>query len=463
MKEFMGKDFMLDSPTAIKLFDMCKDLPIVDYHCHLVPKDIWEDTSYENITQLWLNGDHYKWRLLRACGVEEKYVTGDGADFDKFYNFAKIMPLCIGNPVYHWAHLELQRYFDVYLPLCEANAKAIWDAVCDKMKNGINSVRGFIESSNVDTVCTTDDPADSLEYHIALKKEGKFKVNVYPAFRPDKAYGLANADYPEYIAKLSAAAGMEIKDAETLVKALYNRIDFFAANGCVASDHASMGFPYKACTAEEANAIVADRLAGKEICKTGCDKVFSFVMVNLAKKYNELGWAMQLHMSAIRNNNSEMFKKIGADTGFDAVYDTPISADLSAFFDSLKGEVPKTVLYSLNPNDFYVKATMMGNFQRAGERSHMQLGAPWWFIDHYDGMIQQMTTLADLGVLGNFIGMLTDSRSFLSYPRHEYFRRIMCNLIAGWVEKGLYPNDEAMLKEIVQGISYYNVKNYLGL
>ncbi|MGI5900673.1 MAG: glucuronate isomerase [Christensenellales bacterium] len=463
MKEFMGNDFMLDSPTALKLYDMCKDLPIIDYHCHLVPKEIWENPSFENITQLWLNGDHYKWRLMRACGVEEKYITGDGSDYDKFFHFAKIMPLCIGNPVYHWAHLELQRYFGVTLTLCEKNAKAIWDAVCEKMANGVNTVRGFIETSNVETVCTTDDPADSLEYHIALKNEGKFKVNVYPAFRPDKAYGLEKDDYPEYIAKLSAASGVDIKDAQTLVEALLNRIDFFHANGCRASDHASMGLPYNPCTADEADRIVADRLAGKKVCQASCDKIFTFVMARLARKYNELGWIMQLHMSAIRNNNSMSFKELGPDTGFDAVFDAHISSNMSAFLDSLQGEVPKTVLYSLNPNDFYVLTTLMGCFQKAGERGHMQLGAPWWFIDHYNGMTQQMNTLADLGVLGNFIGMLTDSRSFLSYPRHEYFRRIMCNLIGDWVEKGLYPNDDEMLKEIVQGISYYNVKNYTGL
>ena len=463
MKKFMDKDFILETPTAVKLFDACKDLPIVDYHCHLSPKEIYDNPTYTNITQLWLNGDHYKWRLMRACGVEEKYVTGDGSDYEKFYAFASSMPYCIGNPVYHWAHLELQRYFGVELTLCAKNAKAIWDMTCEKLANGVNSVRGFIEASNVEAVCTTDDPADSLEYHIALKNEGDFKVKVLPTFRPDKAFGIEKPDYPEYIAKLSQVSGIEIKTAGDLIAALYKRLDFFRSVGCVISDQAFTHFPYLDCTEEQATQILQKRLGGGEICATGIEMFSTFVMTALAKKYYEYGMAMQLHVGALRNNNTAMFEKLGPDTGFDSVADNILSEKLSGFFKNLGAEVPKTIFYSLNPNDFYVMATMCGNFQKEGTRSYMQLGTGWWFLDHIDGMTQQMRTLADVGVLGNFIGMLTDSRSFLSYPRHEYFRRIMCNLIASYVESGLYPCDEDVLTEVVRGICYNNVKAYLGI
>lgn len=463
MKQFMDKDFLLETETAKKLFDACKDMPIIDYHCHLSPQEIYEDTPYDNVGQLWLKGDHYKWRLMRACGVEEKYVTGDASDYEKFEKFASIMPLCIGNPVYHWAHLELQRYFDCTLPLNAKNAKAIWDQCQAKMASGAHSVRAFIEQSNVEAVCTTDDPIDSLQWHAKIAADPTFNVKVLPSFRPDKVYGLDREDYVDYVAKLSEAAGVMISSAKTLIDALLKRVDYFYDKGCVITDHASQGFPYSACTDEQAEDIFARRMKGEAMSADDLAKFFTFVMTALAKKYNAKGMIMQLHIGALRNNNKAMFERLGPDTGYDSVCDNLLAVNLGAFLGSLGDEVPKTVLYTLNASDFFVLATMAGNFTKAGDRSHIQLGTSWWFLDHIDGMLQQMHTLANVGVLGNFIGMLTDSRSFLSYPRHEYFRRIVCNLIGGWVESGMYPDEPEVLEQIVRGISHDNIKAYMGI
>ncbi len=463
MKTFMDKDFLLHTKTAQHLFhDYAETMPICDYHCHLSPQEIAEDKHYDNITEVWLYGDHYKWRFMRSMGVDEKYCTGDASDYDKFLAYAKCIGYAVGNPLYHWSHLELQRYFGIYDCLNEKTAPEIWEKANAVIRGGDFSAQKLILKSNVALIGTTDDPADSLEFHAKLKD---FPVKVVPAFRPDKAVNITAPGYAGYIAKLSEASGIKIDSFEALKTALSGRIDFFHSMGSRISDHAFTYVPYAPAGGDELDRIFKNALAGGNTSEADADKFKTMLSLFCAEEYAKRGWVMQLHMGAMRNNNSRMFEKLGPDTGFDSVGDDKLAFCLSRFMDHLdkQGKLPKTILYSLNHNDTYMLGTMLGNFQEGGVRGKIQLGSGWWFNDHIDGMVEQLRALGNLGALCTFVGMLTDSRSFLSYPRHEYFRRILCNLIGQWVEDGEFDNNEEILKEIIEGICYKNANNYFNM
>ncbi len=453
MSCFIHDDFMLQSETAKRLFhSYAKDLPIIDYHCHLVPQTIAEDYQFRNITDLMLGGDHYKWRQMRSNGVDEKYITGDASDREKFQKWAETMPYLVGNPLYHWTHLELKRYFGIDQTLNADTAEEIWNTCNELLAKPEFSARNLILKSNVEVVCTTDDPIDDLRYHKKLREEN-FPTKVLPTFRPDKAVNIDKETFLPYMEALG------VTSYDGLVARLEERIDFFHENGCRLSDHALDVIPY---ATGNAAAVFDKALKGDAITKEEADCFKASVMMVCARKYTALGWTMQLHIGAMRNNNTAMYHKLGPDVGFDSINDLSIAEPLSRFLDALDAEdnLPKTILYALNPKDNYVLGTMLGNFQKAPTAGKIQFGSGWWFNDQRDGMESQMRALANLGSLGRFVGMLTDSRSFVSYPRHEYFRRILCNLIGGWVDKGEYPNDDTALKMIIEGISYYNAKNY---
>ncbi len=453
MKGIIKDDFMLYSKTAEKLYnDYAKDMPIIDYHCHLSPQMIAENYQFKNITELFLGGDHYKWRVLRSNGVDEEYITGGADDYDKFLKFAEAIPYTIGNPMYHWTHLELKRYFDIDEPLCPETADMIWNKCNELLARDDFRAKALITKSNVKVICTTDDPADTLEYHKQLKNEG-FTTKVYPTFRPDKAVEIAKETFVPYINNIG------VKSYDELKAWIVERIAFFHENGCRLSDHAMEVVPY----AEGDAASVFDKaMKGETITLEEENAYKTDVLKVCGKEYTRLGWAMQLHIGAMRNNNTNMYKKLGPDTGYDSINDLSIAEPLSRFMDSLEVEdsLPKTILYTLNPKDNYVLGTMLGNFQKAPVPGKIQFGSGWWFNDQRDGMEKQMKDLANLGLLSRFVGMLTDSRSFISYPRHEYFRRILCNIIGGWVEKGEYPEDYAMLEKIIKGICCENAEKY---
>lgn len=463
MKKFMDKDFLLDTDTAKKLFhDYAENMPICDYHCHLSPKEIYENEQPSDISQLWLSGDHYKWRAMRSCGVDEKYCTGDASPKEKFVKFGETLQYCIGNPLYHWAHIELQRYFGIDTPLNKKTAAEIYDRANDVIKNGDFRPQTLITKSNVKYVCTTDDPIDDLKYHKLLKEVKDFNCSVLPSFRPDKALNIQADGFGEYIKALENAAETKIESYTDVISALEKRCDYFDSVGCKVSDQAFECVPYSPADDEEINKIFKKAMNGEKIADCESDKYKTPIIIALGKKYHQLGWAMEVHIGAIRNNSSRMFAKLGADTGFDSVGDKEIAKNLSRFLDALDSEnsLPKTILFNLNDKDNTVLATMLGNFQGTEADSKVQYGPAWWFLDTMDGMTAQMKSLGNLGVLGKFIGMETDSRSFTSYGRHEYFRRIMCRLLGRWVEDGWYTNDSDVLKEIVQGISYNNAIKY---
>ncbi len=463
MNKFMDKDFLLDTDMAKKLFhEYAEDMPICDYHCHLSPKEIYENQPPENISQLWLSGDHYKWRAMRSCGVEEKYCTGDATPREKFEKFAYTLQYCIGNPLYHWAHIELQRYFGIDTPLNAKTADEIYDRANKAIAEGDFRSQSLIMRSNVKIVCTTDDPVDDLKYHKLLKDVDGFDCKVLPSFRPDKALNAHLDGFADYIKILGDAAGVEIKSYKDVIKALLARADYFNEVGCKVSDQAFDYPPYSPADDREIEAVFQKAMNGEKITMQECDKYRTPVLLALGKKYKQLGWAMEIHIGAMRNNNTLMFEKLGADTGFDSVGDCEVAAPLSRFLDALNKEdnLPKTILFNLNDKDNTVLGTMLGNFQSADAESKIQFGPAWWFLDTMDGMINQMKTLGNLGVLGKFVGMETDSRSFTSYGRHEYFRRIMCSLIGRWVEDGWYACDMDILKEIVCGICYNNAIKY---
>lgn len=462
MKKFMDEDFLLTTETAKNLYhNYAEKLPIIDYHCHLSPQEIYEDVRYENITQVWLGGDHYKWRQMRSNGVEEKYITGDASDRKKFQKWAETLEKAIGNPLYHWSHLELKKYFGYEGHLCGDTAQEVWDLTSEKLKQDNMSARGLILQSNVDTICTTDDPIDSLEWHRKIKEDG-FEVKVLPAWRPDKAMNIEKADFAQYIAKLAQVSGVEIKDFDSLIEALKNRMDFFAENGCTVSDHGLEYVMYESYEPAEVNEIVKTRLSDGVLTKTEERKYKTAFMTTLGREYAKKNWVMQLHYGVQRDLNKKVFNALGPDAGIDAINTYSSSIEMGQYLNALAidDSLPKTIIYSLNPADNAAIGTVIGCFQDSSAVGKIQHGAAWWFNDHKTGMMEQMTSLANLGLLGNFVGMLTDSRSFLSYTRHEYFRRIMCELIGGWVENGEYPDDEKALKQIVEGISYYNCKNY---
>ena len=465
MKAFMDQDFLLSTDTAKRLYhDYAEKMPIIDYHCHINPQEIAQDRSFDNITQVWLGGDHYKWRQMRSNGVEEAYITGDATDREKFQKWAETLEKAIGNPLYHWSHLELQRYFDCNTPLTGRTAEEIWNLCNEKLHDPALSVRGIIRQSNVRLICTTDDPIDSLEWHKKIAEDKDFDVKVLPAWRPDKAMNLEKPDYPDYISKLEAASGISIHSFADLKEALRSRLAFFDSMGCKVSDHGLNYVMYQPAPEEEIEAIFTKRLSGIMPSPDEELKFKTAFMIFAGREYHRLGWVMQLHYGAKRDNNRKMYQKLGPDTGYDCINTYGPSAQLADFLNALSetDELPKTILYSLNPGDNAAIGTIIGCFQDSGAVGKIQHGSAWWFADNKTGMIEQMTSLANLGLLSNFVGMLTDSRSFLSYTRHEYFRRILCDLIGSWVENGEYPCDFEVLGKIVQDISYNNAARYFG-
>lgn len=463
MQAFMDKDFLLDTETAKHLFhDYCENMPVCDYHCHLSPKEIYENKQPSDIAELWLKGDHYKWRAMRSCGVSEDYCTGDKSGREKFEKFAYTLQYAIGNPLYHWAHIELQRYFGIDTPLCAKTADDIYERANKAIENGDFRPQSLIAKSNVKVVCTTDDPIDDLKYHKLLKNAEGFDCKVLPSFRPDKALNINLEGFADYIKELEKASGIEIKSYKDVITALLKRADYFNEIGCKVSDQAFDHVPFETADDDVVEGIFQKAMNGGAVTAKEADIYKTPVLLALGEKYHQLQWAMEIHIGAMRNNNTAMFNKLGADTGFDSVGDDNVAYTLSRFLDALnvKDALPKTILFNLNNKDNIVLATMLGNFQSDEAESKLQFGPAWWFLDTMDGMTEQMKFLGNLGILGKFVGMETDSRSFTSYGRHDYFRRIMCRLIGRWAEDGWYANDDEMLKEIVQGISYNNAMKY---
>jgi glucuronate isomerase len=466
METFMNKDFLLSTPTARTLYhDHAAEMPIVDYHCHISPREIAEDRRFGNLAEVWLGGDHYKWRVMRAMGVEEGRVTGGAADKEKFLAYAAMLPRAVGNPLYHWTHLELQRYFDCSSPLNAASAERIWEHCNRKLQEDGMSVRGIIRRSNVTHLNTTDDPIDSLEWHKQLFDDPTWDVKVYPGWRPDKATHPERDGFLTYIGQLGEAAGVTIRDYGSLLEALTKRLDLFAGMGCRSCDHGMDYIPLQSNADETAPAAFAKALRGETLttAETECYKLA--VLRFLGAQYAKRGWVMQIHYGAHRNVNTAMFRALGADTGYDAASTRETSLGLIRFLDSLAVEdkLPKVILFSLNPSDDAMLTSVAGGFQKAGVVGRVQQGAAWWFNDTKSGMIAQMTQFAATGVLGSFVGMLTDSRSFTSYPRHEYFRRILCDMLGGWVENGEVYADLDGLGELVRDISYHNAVRFFGL
>lgn len=465
MKRFMGEDFLLNNDVAYELYhNYAKEMPIYDYHCHLSAKEIAEDKVYENMSQIWLAGDHYKWRGMRSNGVKERYITGDTADYQKFLAFAKTLPQCIGNPLYHWSHLELQKYFGIEEVLNEDSAHRIWVTCNDLLKQKGFSARGLIQSSNVDVICTTDDPIDSLVYHKQIAEDAEFNVKVLPTFRPDKAMNIQKEGFTQWVEQLSKVTDSPIQGYEDFIKALEQRVTYFHEVGCRISDHSLEKVAYEAATQEELKVIFDLAMDNHAVTAEQAVKFQSALFKFFGSQYAKRGWAMQLHIGALRNNNTRMFNSLGADSGFDSIDDGTIARPLSSLLDALDkdDQLPKTILYCLNPKDNEVLGTMIGNFQ-GGIPGKIQFGSGWWFNDQKDGMIRQMTALSHLGLLSRFVGMVTDSRSFLSYTRHEYFRRVLCNIVGQWVEDGEAPNDMKLIGGMIQNICYNNAAKYFDI
>ena len=477
MNSLINEDFMLKNETAKRLFhNYAEKMPLVDYHCHISPKEIYEDRRYNNLAEVWLGGrnddgsyfgDHYKWRVMRSNAVPEDQVTGGADPYDKFVRFAEALEMAIGNPMYHWCNLELKKYFGINEPLTAENAKAIWDKANEMLLTDPSlSVRGIIRQSNVKYIGTTDDPVDTLEWHEKIAADPDIDFMVCPSFRPDKAINISKAGFKEYIISLAHSVGKDSLDsAEDVMAALDERIDYFKKHGCRASDHGIDFVPFKLCSIEEANEIFAKSLRGETLSAEEVEKYQTTILLHLARKYHKENIVMEIHYSCTRNVNQRMFGLEGPDTGFDMIAKSSCGDQLAMLLSELdkSEELPKTIIFSLDHNDFNVIGTCMGAFQSAEVPSKIQMGAAWWFLDTRDGMEEQMRSLANLGLLGNFVGMLTDSRSFLSYTRHDYFRRIMCNLIGQWVEDGEYPANESSLKKIVEGISYNNAVRYFNI
>jgi len=477
MKTFMDEEFMLQSPTASSLYHrFAENMPIIDYHCHLSPRDIFEDRRFDSISQVWLGGrnadgsyygDHYKWKLMRANGVPEDTVTGSADPYDKFAAFTGTLEQAIGNPMYHWCNLELKRFFDIHEPLTEISMKRIYEQCSDRLRNDPEmSVRGLISRSNVRYVGTTDDPTDSLEWHERISADPSVRFLVCPSFRPDKAINIAKPGFAAYIEKLAASTGKErLATAGEVCDALSERLAFFVRHGCRASDHGLDYVAFRPCSMEEADAVFQKALAGAALTTEEIEKYQTVLLLHLAKQYHRYGIAMEIHYNCLRNVNERMFSMEGPDTGYDMIAQYACSNALAAFMSELDktDELPKMILFSLQASDFDLLSTAIACFQSGTLPGKLQVGPAWWFLDTRDGMEKQMRSLANLGLLGNFIGMLTDSRSFLSYPRHEYFRRIFCSLIGGWVENGEYPYAEDSLKKIVEGVSCRNAARYFNI
>lgn len=447
---FINDKFMLKNKTAEKIYEHIKDLPIIDYHCHLNPEMIASDYRFKSAYDVFLGGDHYKWRQMRSNGIPEEYITGKADDFEKWKKWAETMPLLIGNPLYHWTHLELKRYFDIDETLRPETAEEIWTACNKKLGEKAFSAKGIIKKSNVEVICTTDDPKDDLRYH---KELSGFSTKVLPTYRPDNIVEIGRATFVPYVKENG------INTFDGVLSFLTEKIEYFHSVGCRLSDHALDTVPF---STSDARAAFEKRMAGGTLTADEADGYRTALLVHCAGEYEKRGWTMQLHIGAMRNNNKKMYRALGADTGFDSVNDVLIAEKLSMLLSKIESEgtLPKTILYNLNPKDNYVLGTMIGNFQSETVPGKLQFGSGWWFNDNYDGMVSQMKALANLGLFGRFVGMLTDSRSFLSYTRHEYFRRILASLIGEWVEGGEYPDDEKAIFDIAEKIAYYNAKAY---
>ncbi|PZR22484.1 MAG: glucuronate isomerase [Citrobacter freundii] len=463
MKPFLDENFLLKTKTAQQLYhEYAKDMPIIDYHCHLPPQQIAEDTQFENITQAWLYGDHYKWRAMRTNGVDESYCTGDKPDFEKFKQWAATVPYTLRNPLYHWTHLELQRYFGITDILNPDTAKKIYDESTAKLQTSDYSVKNLLRKMNVKAVCTTDDPVDSLEYHIRLREDG-FEIPITPAFRPDQAMNVSDPQkFNAYIRKLEAVTNIAVSSFDDFLYALQNRHDFFASLGCGVSDHGLEEIYAEDFTGSEIDAIFSKVHGGKILNEIEQRKFKSAMLLHFAEWDWEKGWVQQFHLGALRNNNTRMMQTLGADTGWDSIGDFSQGRSLAKFLDKLdsNNKLAKTILYNLNPSDNELMATMIGNFNDGSIAGKIQWGSGWWFLDQKDGMIKQLNTLSNMGLLSRFVGMLTDSRSFLSFPRHEYFRRILCDLFGTEIENGELPNDLAWIGKVIQDICFNNNKNY---
>ena len=467
MDGFLNRNFLLDTPAARRLYhEYAENMPIVDYHCHINPQEIWEDRRFENITQLWLGGDHYKWRLMRANGIDEHFITGDASDREKFQKFAETLPRAIGNPMVHWCHLELKNYFGYEGFLTGETAQQVWDLCCDRLANDpAMSARGLIRGSNVAMIGTTDDPCSDLIWHEKLAADESFPVQVLPSFRPDPALNIHKAGFAQYISKLSETTGRKLETVTDVCDALSERIAFFDAHGCRAADH---GLDYLVCRPVDtgtATAALQKALDGQPLTAEEIEGYQTVLLLHCAREYAKRSWVMQLHFSCMRNPNSRMMAALGPDTGFDCIAVTDNCAAAHRLMDTLyqEGMLPKTVLYSLNPADNAWIDSLTGAFQGTEAAGKIQHGSAWWFNDHKAGMTEQMVSLANMGILGNFVGMLTDSRSLLSYARHEYFRRILCSLLGSWMENGEYPADFALVGGLVQDICYNNAKRYFNL
>ncbi|MCL2098423.1 MAG: glucuronate isomerase [Bacteroidales bacterium] len=464
MKAFMDENFLLQTKTAQDLYHQhAAKMPIIDYHCHLVPEHIAKDRKFDNLGQIWLEGDHYKWRAMRANGVEERFCTGNASDWEKFEQWAATVPYTMRNPLYHWTHLELQTAFGVNKILNPSTAKEIYDECTAKLRTPEYSARGLMRKFNVKVVCTTDDPVDTLEHHLALKKEG-FDIKILPTWRPDKAMMVENpTNYCSYIEQLAKVSGVKISKYADLITALRKRHDFFAEVGCKLSDHGIEEFYAEDYTQTEIDTIFNKVCGGAALTKEEILKFKSAMLFEFAVMDWEKGWTQQFHYGCIRNNSTRLFNKLGPDTGFDSIGDFTVAQSLSKFLNRLdmQNKLTKTVLYNLNPRDNYLIGTMIGNFQDGSVAGKMQFGSGWWFMDQQIGMINQMNALSTMGLLSRFVGMLTDSRSFLSYPRHEYFRRILCNLIGNDVENGEIPASEMeFVGQMVENICYNNAKEF---
>lgn len=465
MKDFMDEDFLLTTRTAQRLYhEYAETMPILDYHCHINPREIYEDRRFGNITRVWLESDHYKWRQMRSNGVEEKYITGAASDREKFQKWAKTLEMAVGNPLYHWSHLELRRYFGYEGCLNGSTAEKVWKLCNEILAKDSMTARNLIRQSHVTLLCTTDDPVDSLEWHRKLAEDKSFEVQVLPTWRPDQAIALEKPEYLNYVNQLGEVSGIKIDSFEDLLKALKNRMDFFSSMGCKVSDHGLAYVMYAPASRRETEAVFAKRLAGG-LPTQAEEAVFkTAILTALGKEYHRRNWVMQLHYGVKRDNSRRIFNMLGPDAGIDCIRNDTPSSQLADFLNALDltDELPKTILYSLNPVDNAAIGTVIGCFQDASAIGKLQQGSAWWFNDHKTGITEQLTSLASLGLLGNFIGMLTDSRSLLSYTRHEYFRRILCELLGSWVENGEYPADYRTLEKIVKGISYNNAVQYFG-
>lgn len=464
---FLTEDFLLESEPARALYhEYAAALPIIDYHCHLIPEEIATNKRWENITQIWLYGDHYKWRAMRTAGIDERFCTGDATDWEKFEQYAAVMPKALRNPLYHWSHLELKRYFGVSGKLLGPDtAKSIYEQCNEVINSPEFSCRSLMQKSKVEVVCTTDDPVDSLEHHIAIANDRSFNTQVLPTWRPDKAWAVDKpALFLAWLERLESATGCSIATLEEFLKALQKRHDFFEANGCRLSDRGLETIYAEECTQSEAAGIFLKVRSGKALSAAKALQFKSYMLHELAVMDAEKGWTQQLHYGALRSANTAMLRRVGPDSGFDSIGDWPVAESMARHFDRLAQieRLPKTIIYNLNPRDNELVATMIGNFQDGKTAGKMQFGSGWWFLDQFDGMRRQIEALSQLGLLSQFVGMLTDSRSFLSYTRHEYFRRLLCNILGDEIHRGLLPNDLPLVGAMVKEICYFNARRYFG-